>query len=95
MKHPAPATSLAAILATERVDGGGAPCGFQYYRAALDAESLVEQPVNHLTFLTAKDAASFVAIIVFLYSALMFAFAAVDNRHDKHVENTISKGSKQ
>lgn len=43
MKHvePKAATCLAAILATEKADGGGSPTGFPYYRAAKDAESLV------------------------------------------------------
>jgi hypothetical protein len=43
MKHhrePNPATYLAAVLATEKADGGGTPCGFPAYRAAIDAEAL-------------------------------------------------------
>lgn len=40
-REPKPATALAAALATEKADGGGSPCGFPYYRAATDAETLV------------------------------------------------------
>src|SRR5690606_14198630 len=40
-REPAPAVYLAAVLATEKADGGGSPTGFPTYRAARDAESLV------------------------------------------------------
>jgi len=40
-REPKAATALAAVLATETAPGGGSPVGNPYYRAALDAESLV------------------------------------------------------